>query len=124
MAASTFLRATGSGGEATPASFKIASSSGVSSRGSFGERRSSRWDGSEAFQLSAEKATKTAPQRPPEQDKRLATIGEASYRVFDRSSEVGKRTLSPEEESEIRGELKQLEKDVKAGKTKVRVIRP
>jgi hypothetical protein len=74
--------------------------------------------------LSAEKATKTAPQRPPEQDKRLATIGEASYRVFDRSSEVGKRTLSPEEESEIRGELKQLEKDVKAGKTKVRVIRP
>jgi hypothetical protein len=42
-------------------------------------------------------------------DRYACAHGTARYRVFDRSTEAGERDLSPEEEAEIRGEMKQLE---------------
>lgn len=59
--------------------------------------------------------TKPCPPRPePDFDRCSAAVDGVRYRVHDRSVEVGKRTLSPAEEAEIRGEMVQVQQILKS----------
>ncbi len=59
--------------------------------------------------------TKPCPPRDvPDFDRCSAAVDGVRYRVYDRSVEAGKRTLSPAEEIEIRAEMAQVQQILKA----------
>jgi hypothetical protein len=67
------------------------------------------FDASVAFTFSRGVATARTPTREPDRDRYTHAVDGTTYRIFDRSEEVGERTLDPAEELEIRGELAQLQ---------------
>lgn len=66
------------------------------------------FDASVAFTMTRGVATARTPAREPDDDRYTRVVDGTRYQVFDRSEEVGERTLSPAEELEIRGELEQV----------------
>lgn len=73
-----------------------------------GEVVAQAFDGSVAFTVTRGVATARVPAREPDGDRYTRLVDGTTYRVFDRSEEVGERTLEPAEEREIRGELQEL----------------
>lgn len=60
------------------------------------------------FELEGATATPCEPRAVPKHDALVHRAEGITYRVFDRSTEVGERTLSADESAEIRGELVQV----------------
>ena len=72
------------------------------------------WDGSAAFTVRGGVVTGCAPRGVPEFDRYTCTVEGTQYFVFDRSEEVGERSLSASEEREIRGEMAEVQRIVAA----------
>jgi hypothetical protein len=82
------------------------------------------FDGSITYQLDAGRPTPTMRREAPDSSPYSHASGGMTYRVFDRSEEVGEEDLSAAEEAELRGQLDELGKAVRAGHAKVRPYEP
>ncbi len=78
-----------------------------------GEIVAQAFDDSVAVRVERGETTPGPPRPLPEFDRTLAVVDGVDYRVYDRSVEVGKRTLSPAEEAEIRAEMAQVQQALK-----------
>ncbi len=77
------------------------------------------WDAKHWFSIDGAVATPCEPRARPEADLREARREGTTYRVFDRSTEIGEKTLSDEESEEIRSELAELERALKDGRAQI-----
>lgn len=78
------------------------------------------FDGGTWLELDGTTATPTAPRVQPDFPERSHTVGDTTYQYFDRSTEIGERTLSTEESAEIRAELAAVQRAVADGTARVR----
>lgn len=76
------------------------------------------WDGSATFTVNGGAVTACERRREPEFDRYTCTVEGTEYHVFDRSQEVGERTLSASEEREIRGEMAQVRRVMAASEAR------
>jgi len=68
------------------------------------------FDGSATYTVSMGLTSMTAPRTEPRVDRYSFERDGIVYRIFDRSTPVGERTLDPREEAEIKRELAQVQK--------------
>lgn len=67
------------------------------------------FDGSVAYLVSLGMTSMTSPREEPRVDRYTFTRDGVSYRIFDRSTPIGPRTLEGAEAAQIRGELGQVQ---------------
>ena len=81
------------------------------------------FDGSATFELADGEAAPSRRRVEPKRDPYSFDAGDTHYQVFERSVEVGERTLSKEEEKEMRDEIEMMKKGLDDGSLKVRRIK-
>jgi len=74
-----------------------------------GELVAQAFDGSVAYSVAGGLPTLTTPRTEPRSDRYSFVRDGVTYRIFDRSTPLGDRALSPHEEAQIKRELAQVQ---------------